>query len=222
MSNIFMDIETLPTDNPEVISMVKSKLTAPSNYKDPEKISAYIEDKADEAIHKTGLSGLFGRVLCFGYAIDDQPAGVVYGKEASDEKFILQDIRRIICTNAGRKRDYCANTLIGHNLLGFDIPFLSQRMMVNGLPPLFEHGTKPWDTGAYDTSLMFACGNRDFYSLENLCLAFGVKSPKGEIDGSMVAQAYRDGRHDQIIDYCADDVRATRELYLKMKIETKE
>jgi len=58
---------------------------------------------------------------------------------------------------------------------------------------------------------------RDSYSLDYWCRRFDVESPKGSIDGSQVARAYRDGRIDEIGEYCLRDVRATAELYKKLE-----
>jgi hypothetical protein len=44
-----------------------------------------------------------------------------------------------------------------------------------------------------------------------------VESPKGSIDGSQVGRAYREGRIDDIGEYCLRDVRATAELYRKLE-----
>jgi predicted PolB exonuclease-like 3'-5' exonuclease len=210
---IYVDIETIPTERPEIIERVTSKLSAPSNYKDPEKIEAYIEAQKPEAVHKTGLSGLFGQVLMIGFAFDDEPVKVIREGAEAD---ILQAFRNVACRVKSQDQEYCTNTLVGHNILGFDAPFLSQRMMINGLKPLFRHGGKPWDMPIDDTMTMFACGTRTMYSLENLCLAFGVPTPKGEMTGSSVYDYYKEGRIDEIAEYCARDVEATRAIYKKM------
>lgn len=217
MSNIFIDIETLPTDNPVAIERVKAKLSAPSNYKDPEKIAAYIENEAESAVGKTGLSGLFGRVLCICYAFDDENVQTLYLDDFNNNERLMLAQFRMACTSGlANEQRHCFHRLIGHNALGFDVPFLSQRMMVNGLKPLFRHGVKPWDMPVDDTMLMFACGSKNYASLDDLCLAFGIESPKTGLDGSQIAQAYADGRHDEIKKYCAGDVIATRQVYYKL------
>jgi predicted PolB exonuclease-like 3'-5' exonuclease len=217
MTTIYLDIETLPTTNPIVIEQVKQGLSAPSNYKDPEKIAAYLDDNKDAAVHKTGLSGLFGEVLCIGYAIDNNPVKTLY-RDDDGEAAMLEIFRAVTCQSSSRPQPYCTNTLVGHNSIDFDLPYLSQRMMINGLEPLFRHGTKPWDMSADDTMIMFACGKRERYSLHNLCLAFGVPTPKDGITGAEVHQAYLDGRHDEIKEYCAKDVEATRAIHQRMTV----
>jgi len=214
---IFLDIETLPTSDPVIIESIKGNLKAPSNYKDPEKIKAYIDNSVDGAIHKTGLSGLFGKVLCVDVVEDDSADHqMFYLDDYDSERNMLSELRTMLCSTNVASQHYCADTLVGHNILNFDVPFLSQRMMINGLKPLFRHGVKPWDLPVDDTMLMFAAGTKSMYSLANLCLAFGVQSPKSNLSGDMVHQAYLDGRHDEIKQYCADDVNATRQIYNAM------
>jgi predicted PolB exonuclease-like 3'-5' exonuclease len=55
------------------------------------------------------------------------------------------------------------------------------------------------------------------YSLDYWCRRFDVESPKGSIDGSQVSRAYRDGRIEDIGEYCLRDVRATAQLYGKLE-----
>jgi hypothetical protein len=57
----------------------------------------------------------------------------------------------------------------------------------------------------------------DRYSLDYWCRRFDIESPKGSIDGSQVARAYRDGRIEDIGEYCLRDVRATAQLYQKLE-----
>ena len=44
-----------------------------------------------------------------------------------------------------------------------------------------------------------------------------MESPKGSIDGSQVGRAYREGRIEEIGEYCLRDVRATGELYSRVE-----
>ena len=64
-------------------------------------------------------------------------------------------------------------------------------------------------------TFMGAARNR--YSLDYWCRRFDVESPKGSLDGSQIARAYRDGRIEEIGEYCLRDVRATAELYRRVE-----
>ena len=214
---ITIDIETIPTQDETLQKHILSGVESDGRLKDPEKIAADIASKSETAIHKTGLSGLFGQVLAVGMAEDDGEPICLYN--TTGEANLLADVRALICPVRQHTKTpsaFCDQTLVGHNVSAFDVPFLSQRMMVNGLPPLFKHGSKPWDLTVEDTMLMFACGARNFYSLEDLCLSFGVESPKGGMDGSQVYEYYLAGRHEEIKEYCIKDVVATREVYRRM------
>lgn len=210
MNKLFIDIETIPTSSNEAIDYVARKIEAPGNYKDPDKIKAYIDDKRDDTVARTSLSGLFGQVYMIGYAFNDAPVDVIY---EGNERDTLTAFDKLLDRN-----EYNDNKIlyVGHNAQDFDIPFLSQRLMVNGFKPLFNHNMKPWDMGVDDTMKIFACGKRDMYALEALCITFGIETPKNGIDGSMVAGLYAAGKHQEVMDYCKEDVRATRELYHKL------
>ena len=58
---------------------------------------------------------------------------------------------------------------------------------------------------------------RGNYSLDYWCRRFDIESPKGSIDGSQVARTYREGRIEEIGEYCLRDVRATAELYRRVE-----
>ena len=58
---------------------------------------------------------------------------------------------------------------------------------------------------------------RPSYSLDYWCRRFGVESPKGKMDGSMVASKARAGRYDEIAEYCLRDTRATGNLFLRLR-----
>ena len=52
------------------------------------------------------------------------------------------------------------------------------------------------------------------YTLDFLCKAFGIDSPKAEgINGAKVGQYFAEGRCRELAEYCLGDVQATAELY---------
>jgi predicted PolB exonuclease-like 3'-5' exonuclease len=98
-----------------------------------------------------------------------------------------------------------------------------QRYIVNGIKPhaLIRRAAeaKPWESEkVFDTMIQFAgVGNR--ISLDKLCLALSVPSPKGDMDGSMVSKAVADGRINEVAQYCKKDVEATREVFKRMTFQ---
>jgi predicted PolB exonuclease-like 3'-5' exonuclease len=55
-------------------------------------------------------------------------------------------------------------------------------------------------------------GARGTISMDNLSEALGMHG-KGDFTGADVAEAWANGEHHKIADYCADDVRRTREIW---------
>ncbi|MFT7485944.1 MAG: hypothetical protein ACI9F9_001796 [Candidatus Paceibacteria bacterium] len=110
--------------------------------------------------------------------------------------------------------------LVTYNGRGYDGPVLMVRSAQLGVIP-----TRTLVPNRYATDdhcdlmdvLTFFGASRDRYSLDYWCHRFDIESPKGSIDGSQVAGAYRDGRIEDIGEYCLRDVRATAELYRKVR-----
>jgi hypothetical protein len=55
-------------------------------------------------------------------------------------------------------------------------------------------------------------GNKGTISQDRLCDALGL-SGKGDFDGSMVADAWANGEHERIADYCRSDVEKVRAIH---------
>jgi predicted PolB exonuclease-like 3'-5' exonuclease len=55
-------------------------------------------------------------------------------------------------------------------------------------------------------------GAKGTISMDKLSRALGMEG-KGDFDGSMVADAWANGQHETIIEYCKDDVRKTRAIH---------
>src|SRR5688572_8585619 len=62
---ITFDIETAPLPDEQIAPFVP-EFSAPSNYKDPEKIKAYIEGEKVKWLEQAALSPLTGRVVAIG------------------------------------------------------------------------------------------------------------------------------------------------------------
>jgi hypothetical protein len=65
--------------------------------------------------------------------------------------------------------------------------------------------------------LNFQGAARESYSLDYWCRRFEVESPKGKMDGSMVASKARSGKYDEIAEYCLRDTRATADLFQRLR-----
>jgi hypothetical protein len=219
--NLYLDIETLPTDRDDVREYIAATVSPPGNISKAETIAKWNEEQrpaaVEEAVAKTGLDGSFGRVCVIGWAIDNGPVKTIYS--ANDERQLLTEFARALKDEVAPSElfDTC---VIGHNVCAFDLRFLTQRFIVNGIkPPLSidrAARAKPWeDAKVFDTMVQWAgVGNR--ISLEKLCLALGIPNPKTDITGATVAAAVAAGRIADVAAYCAGDVEATRAAHLRM------
>src|SRR5690606_24626951 len=106
--------------------------------------------------------------------------------------------------------------LVAHHA-PFDIRFIWQRAIILGveIPDWWPIDAKPWDdTRVVDTMTLWA-GHGNRISLDRLCRALGIPGKDG-IDGSKVWDAIVDGRLDDVVAYCDDDIRRLRSCHRKM------
>lgn len=218
--NLFLDIETIPTARDDVRKYIAATVKPPATMSKAETIAKWeAESKAgaiEEAVAKTGLDGSFGQICVIGWAFDDDAPETIFSD--SSERDVLglfsQAMSRIQLT------EQYETAVVGHNVSSFDLRFLVQRFIVNGIrPPLVIQRAaqaKPWEMEkVFDTMVQWAgVGSR--ISLDKLCLALGIESPKGDMDGSQVAAYVAAGRIAEVAAYCQRDIEATRAVHRRM------
>lgn len=153
----------------------------------------------------TSFDGAFGRILCVGYAIDDEPTEALVG----DEQDMLQRFWELARN---------ASLFVGHNLMEFDLPFIYQRSIVMGVRPSKKLSFARYRSDPiYDTMKEWSQWGRQQVGLEHIALALGIPTPKEGIDGSQVFAFYQAGKVDEIVAYCKRDVETTRAVYKRMR-----
>ncbi|MEP0365454.1 MAG: 3'-5' exonuclease [Cyclobacteriaceae bacterium] len=173
---------------------------------------------------RAGIYSEFGKVIVVAVGIYHELSGGeialrVKSFADDDEKKLLSTVKEFLET----KFDPETLKLCGHNGKEFDFPYLSRRMLINGLPlpyVLDNSGKKPWEVNFLDTLEMWKFGDRkNFTSLDLLTTIFDIPSSKSDIDGSKVNHVYYNEENglQRIEKYCQGDVIATAQLYLKMK-----
>lgn len=108
--------------------------------------------------------------------------------------------------------------LVGHNITGFDMPLILRKFVKYGLEiprNLMLHDIKPWESCLIDTSKIWKFGSWTGAPLGLLCTSLDIPSPKNDLSGSKVTEAYWNGQLDRIKDYCEGDVKATANVILK-------
>jgi DNA polymerase elongation subunit (family B) len=219
--NLYLDIETIPSQSPEVHARIAETIKPPANYKKADTIAAWEQHEkpavVKETIAKTSFDGSVGHVCCIGTAVGGYDATSAIIEDVSGEAALIEQTFRAL-DKMFSAEPYASVTIVGHNVINFDIRFLWQRAIVLGIrmPQWFPREPKPWGNEAFDTMTAFA-GSRGTIGMDRLCLALGMDG-KGDMDGSMVADLWAAGEFDKIATYCRADVERTRQIHKRMQI----
>jgi predicted PolB exonuclease-like 3'-5' exonuclease len=208
------DVETIPSQAPGALDEFRAAVQAPAQYKKADSIAAWLAEnrdaEAEAAWLKTSFDGGAGQIVVIGFAVDDDAAHscAVSDLSRAAERKVLQDFFCVVT-------DLGAHTLfVGHNLIGFDLPFIWKRAMVLGVKPpfWFPRAPRPWSEFVADTMLLWDPTQRAGGSMEKVCRAMGIDG-KGGMDGSQVWPLVREGRMAEVEAYCRGDIDRTRAIY---------
>jgi len=197
---IATDIETGPLPEPELserLPAFDAGAVKLGNLKDPEKIAAKIaEAKAEheaETVGKAALSALTGRVLAIGYRSEKATVIAHVDSEAFEHTgeagLICQFWRRYLKAKHDRRN------MVGHNIAGFDVPFLIRRSWLLGVDVpdgIFDSNWRYLDRTFIDTMQRWQAGNyRDtFVGLDRLGKALGLGGKTEGVDGGDFSRLY--------------------------------
>lgn len=220
MKTVFFDIETIPSQLPGIRAEFIAAVSAPGQYKKSESIAEWLRDnreaEGNAAWLKTSFDGGVGHVCCISLAVDDGPARSYrasadsYGRR-DDETGMLEEFFADL-TEIGR------SVLVGHNIIGFDLPFLWKRCIVLGVKPpswLPRNPSKYGSEAARDTMLMWDQDQRAGGSMDRICRLLGIPG-KGDISGADVWPMVLAGDIVGVAEYCQADVERTREMFKRM------
>ena len=208
-NHLVMDIETrpLPLEYLESNGLLP-EITAPGNYKDPDKIAAYIAEKKQEALKDCALSALTGEVCAIAYSRNDADT-VIMATGGVTEAQLLEAFWRN-ATAAIR-----SGKLVGFNIKPFDLPFLLRRSWVNRIahPVIFVDryflGTAVWDLReTWQLGDRQAAGN-----LDRVCRALGIGQKTGN-GADFAALLASDPKKAE--EYCLNDLQLTKNLAARL------
>lgn len=138
-------------------------------------------------VGQAALDATTGMVLAIGFRFTKEgPAGTEISFAADgSEKALLEYFWSFMAS----VNDECK--LVGHNITGFDLPFLIRRSWILGVrvPHDVMQGGRYFNSNIVDTMRAWACGmsgNGSFVKLDRLAKALGVGSKNG--DGAMFAE----------------------------------
>jgi hypothetical protein len=225
-----MDIETLTLpDFRERIGPQLERLMKLGNMR-LEQQQRYLEDIAaeEERSYQLGsLSAASGRILSIAvhegpipgldFGLPQQESERVFGideagNEQDEKKSLLEFLEYL------KDFDRESDELVGHNIIGFDLPFVFQRCLAHCISAkpivdLADYRVR----GVFDTMHAWWLGAKRFVSLDDIAWALGIESSKtATVEGSKVFDLYHAGKLAEIREYNLNDVRVTRKVYERM------
>jgi hypothetical protein len=226
-----IDIETIPLPAYKERAAHRLKRSIERGRMSEEQQQRYFEDQdaEEERAYRSGsLAATSGRVLSIAVhigpvagiafeGIDQRESEYVFGIDPDgheqDEAQALSDFLGLM-----RTFDPDIDEIVGHNIIGFDLPFIFQRCLVNNIAVkpivnLAEFNVR----GVYDTMHRWWLGAKNRVALDDIAWALGIPSSKtDEVEGSRVFELYQAGRVAEIREYNLNDVRVTRKVYERM------
>lgn len=214
--NVYLDIETIPSQLDWVKEHVTKGVKPPASMKKQETIDKWEAEKKDEAIstalEKTSFDGAMNHIVCISIAIDDAEP-ISFSNE--NETLLLKEFYAFL----DKATEPYGRVFIGHNITGFDMRIIKQRSIILKVPVAFNmwdvFNAKPWDHSPFDTMIQW--DSKSFTKLDTIAKALGIEGKDG-MHGGLVYGLWQQGLHKEIAEYCKDDVRLVREVYKHMKI----
>lgn len=215
---LFFDVETVRQKNVlDKTDPLWNILRWQFRNKDTDELAT--DDEVEFNYRKNG--GLFpelGKIVCItmGQFKDD----VFYVKSyyGDDEQTIIREFVKKVSSQKF--------VLVNHNAKGFDLPFIRKRAMICGVNYIDklkgnDSGIKPWllDDVVVDTMEHWKGSNFINTSLELICYALNIPTPKGTIRGNEVSDTYFSGGIETIVKYCEGDVIAVANVIRRWRDE---
>ncbi|MBC8485233.1 MAG: 3'-5' exonuclease [Bacteroidetes bacterium] len=209
---LFLDIETIP--------MVAGYELLPENFKKlwdqkSERIKRDETDTPDKLFQRAGIYAEFGKIICISVGYLKNGNFRIKSFFGDDEYELLKEFAELLDNYYTSNN----NLLCAHNGKEFDYPYIARRMIINGikLPGILNiAGKKPWEVAHLDTMELWKFGDyKNYTSLDLLAAAFGIPTPKEDIDGSMVAEVYyKNNDLERIVKYCQRDTLTVAQILL--------
>ena len=226
-----LDIETTPLPDFKERSVQRLKRATQLGKMSDEQQQRYTEDRAaeEERAYRSGsLAATSGRVLSIAVHVGSIAGVEIEGVEQSESEHVFgidsdgqeQSEQQALTDFLALMRSFDSDIdeIVGHNVIGFDLPFIFQRCLVNNITVrpfvnLGEFNVR----GVYDTMHRWWLGSRNRAALDDIAWALGIESSKTEgVEGSRVFELYQAGRLAEIREYNLNDVRVTRKVYERL------
>jgi len=227
MAELIVDIETAG-DKWQNFDEHTQQLLIDRAARKPNNSDRPAEDLAKEQL---GLSPFTGSIITIGVLDVATNKGAVYydtgdsppaTSQNAEDNIKLTPLNEVAMLGKFWELAEKYQTVVTYSGRSFDLPYLYIRSAIHGIRPgkdfmrgryLYQQQPNAQHIDLYD-QLTFYGSVYNLGGLHLACRAFNIESSKnGEIEGADVSRYYHDGRYQEIAEYNARDLVATRELY---------
>ena len=199
------DLETAAL--PDAAAWVEDEpISAPSNYKDAEKIAAYIAEATAKRLERFALDPDCNRIVALGY--QDLPHGEPIVRICKDEAE-----ERAELTNYWNSYRQKPTRIVGFNSARFDLVVLLMRSLYLGVshPPITI--APAWKSDHIDLWERLSLGGarKDVKSLRFYARRLGIPI-YDDVSGADVARLVSEGDYEKVYNHCLFDLDLTRAL----------
>ena len=225
---LVFDVEFASENWDEFDEITKKDLLkrAPEKKDDPTGYEKELEYVKDQLV----FSPLTGFIVAIGVFDIDSGKGAVYYQDPTGKQTDIEegDFKYVPMTEEEILIKFWALAETADEFISFfgrrsDVPYINIRSAVHGIKPSKDLISNRYNSSKFTGALHWDLAELlTFYgtamykgSLHRWCRAFGIQSPKGEMDGSQVGEYFREGRGLEIAKYNVEDLKATAALFHK-------
>jgi uncharacterized protein YprB with RNaseH-like and TPR domain len=224
VSSVVFDIETGPGSDEVLkelfVPKTREEFVGDRNWK-AETVEAnykkYLDGALEEFKRSAALNAISGQVLAIGYRSIDKKVIHGQGEESEGRAMTEFDVLSKFWHYYQQLRA-ASRSLIGFNIKDFDIPFIVQRSIIQGIaipPSLFSGNGRYLDSLFVDLRDVWKAGVYNGKgSLDAICRACGIGAKTEGVDGSMFAELWMGGSEKRAIakHYLLNDLDMTWQL----------
>jgi 3'-5' exonuclease len=221
-----IDIETAPTGDPVILDRLRADLKPPGNYKKEESIAEWYRTQGNQALKErvdaTALRGMAGDVIAVGIqfnAVREQNGHIAF--DPYEPRVFLRETNERVAGFLRRTFDdlleelppYDVRWVAGHNVAGFDLPFLWQQFVRHSVawPRYLPILPNAWDERVLDTMTSLV-GARNTVSLQEAAHACGIDWDDQVIPSADVPHAWLANDMQLVRQHLLNDILATNAL----------
>jgi DNA polymerase elongation subunit (family B) len=215
---VVLDIETIQAPREEWARLTGKNYPASEEESGPGDLDLFTAGAAEERKRieeeqyaKSAFDGTFSSIVCIGlleFSDQLEPRGAVAWFGGNERELLRQFWSRLALNRP--------TLFITHNGLGFDLPFIKKRSVIQQVKPSLEVNLAKFRTEpVYDTMAVWSnWDTRGWVKLDVLARALNVETKSGS--GAEVAEMWGKGQGLELARYCLQDTYVTYACYCRM------